>query len=281
MKLPRFRGPSNIRLSRPPPSSSRIPSGRRRREPSDGGAGCTRPRGSRRSRRGPARAWRSASGRGPLRELLADHDRIHLLPPLDYEDVIGLLRESRLVLTDSGGLQQEAPVFGKPVLVLRRDTERPEAIAAGTAVLVGTDEGRIVREAELLLSDPDEYQRMATRTVASAMDSPQSASRTSSWRSAVVISIRSHAGDGHQVPTSYRTDARPSLGESSSVVRCQNTGACWHRQARVGGSLPAVGSRSTERSGGGPAGGVAPQTPWNGFPAPPGINGNSTRQPPN
>jgi UDP-N-acetylglucosamine 2-epimerase (hydrolysing) len=97
----------------------------------------------------------------PVRELLAGHDRIHLLPPLDYEDVIGLLQESCLVLTDSGGLQEEAPVFGKPVLVLRRDTERPEAIAAGTALLVGTDEGRIVDEAEHLLSDEHLYQRMA------------------------------------------------------------------------------------------------------------------------
>lgn len=97
----------------------------------------------------------------PVRELLEGHERIHLLAPLDYEDLIGLLEESYLVLTDSGGLQEEAPVFGKPVLVLRRDTERPEAIDAGTALLVGTDEGRIVCETERLLSDPVAYQRMA------------------------------------------------------------------------------------------------------------------------
>lgn len=97
----------------------------------------------------------------PVRELLQGHERIHLLSPLDYEDLIGLMEESYLVLTDSGGLQEEAPVFGKPVLVLRRDTERPEAIDAGTALLVGTDEERIVSEAERLLSNPVAYQLMA------------------------------------------------------------------------------------------------------------------------
>jgi len=97
----------------------------------------------------------------PVRELLEGHERIQLLPPLDYEDLVGMMEQSYLVLTDSGGLQEEAPVFGKPVLVLRRDTERPEAIEAGTAILVGTDENRIVRETERLLSDPVAYQRMA------------------------------------------------------------------------------------------------------------------------
>ena len=97
----------------------------------------------------------------PVRELLEGHERIHLLAPLDYADLVGLIEESYLVLTDSGGLQEEAPVFGKPVLVLRHDTERPEAIDAGTAILVGTDEGRIIYETERLLSDPAAYQRMA------------------------------------------------------------------------------------------------------------------------
>lgn len=97
----------------------------------------------------------------PVRELLEGHERIRLLPPLDYEDLVGVMEQSYLILTDSGGLQEEAPVFGKPVLVLRRDTERPEAIEAGTAILVGTDEDRIVREAERLLSDPVAYRLMA------------------------------------------------------------------------------------------------------------------------
>jgi UDP-N-acetylglucosamine 2-epimerase len=97
----------------------------------------------------------------PVRELLDGHERIHLLQPLDYEDLIRLLGEAYLVLTDSGGLQEEAPVFGKPVLVLRHDTERPEAITAGTAILVGSEGGRIVSEAERLLADPVAYQGMA------------------------------------------------------------------------------------------------------------------------
>ncbi len=98
---------------------------------------------------------------GPVRELLTGHPRIHLLRPVDYEELIALLKESYLVLTDSGGLQEEAPVFGKPVLVLRRDTERPEAIEAGIALLAGVDEHEIVALAERLLTDSVAYQQMA------------------------------------------------------------------------------------------------------------------------
>lgn len=97
----------------------------------------------------------------PVRELLGCRERIHLLPPLDYAELVGLMEQAFLVLTDSGGLQEEAPVFGKPVLVLRHETERPEAIEAGTAILVGTDEKRIVIESEHLLTDPVAYERMA------------------------------------------------------------------------------------------------------------------------
>lgn len=97
----------------------------------------------------------------PVNELLGGHERIRLVPPLDYRELVDLLQRSYLVLTDSGGLQEEAPVFGKPVLVLRAETERPEAIEAGTAALVGADEAVIVREAERLLSDPIAHQRMA------------------------------------------------------------------------------------------------------------------------
>jgi UDP-N-acetylglucosamine 2-epimerase len=97
----------------------------------------------------------------PVRDLLEGHERIHLLPPVDYEDLVGFMDQAYLVLTDSGGLQEEAPVFGKPVLVLRNDTERPEAIEAGTAILVGTDEARIISETERLLGDLVAYQQMA------------------------------------------------------------------------------------------------------------------------
>ena len=87
---------------------------------------------------------------------------VRLIDPLDYEPFANLLARSYLVLTDSGGVQEEAPALGKPVLVLRDTTERPEAIAAGTVKLIGTDRDRVYKEARLLLSDSHEYERMAT-----------------------------------------------------------------------------------------------------------------------
>jgi UDP-N-acetylglucosamine 2-epimerase (non-hydrolysing) len=92
---------------------------------------------------------------------LGGHPRISLIPPLDYESLIQLMRRSTIVLTDSGGIQEEAPSFGIPVLVLRPATERPEAVEAGCARIVGTDATRIVREARRLLEDEVAYQRMA------------------------------------------------------------------------------------------------------------------------
>jgi UDP-N-acetylglucosamine 2-epimerase (hydrolysing) len=97
----------------------------------------------------------------PVRRLLGACERIHLLPPLDYWHLVDLLRRCYLVLTDSGGLQEEAPSLGKPVLVMREATERPEGVRAGTARLVGTSCERIVGETERLLRDPDSYARMA------------------------------------------------------------------------------------------------------------------------
>ena len=88
-------------------------------------------------------------------------DRVHLIDPLDYEPFANLLARSYLVLTDSGGVQEEAPALGKPVLVLRDTTERPEAIAAGTVKLIGTDKDRVYQEARLLLANKDEYDQMA------------------------------------------------------------------------------------------------------------------------
>jgi UDP-N-acetylglucosamine 2-epimerase (non-hydrolysing) len=94
--------------------------------------------------------------RGRLR-----HDRVHLLPSLDYFDLIKLLRRSSFVLTDSGGLQEEAPSLGKPVVVLRKVTERPEAVSAGAAVLAGTRTADVVRAASRLLRDEAHYASMA------------------------------------------------------------------------------------------------------------------------
>ena len=99
--------------------------------------------------------------RGPVYRILAGHERIRLVEPLPYETFVRLMDVAYIVLTDSGGIQEEAPVLGKPVLVLREKTERPEVIDAGVAKLVGTDEERIVDEAERLLHDAGAYGAMA------------------------------------------------------------------------------------------------------------------------
>ncbi len=99
--------------------------------------------------------------RGPAYELLGGQERIHLLDPLGHDAFVAALRAAHLVLTDSGGVQEEAPSFGKPLLLLRELTERPEAVEAGAAVVVGTDTERIVAETSRLLHDDDAYRRMA------------------------------------------------------------------------------------------------------------------------
>lgn len=99
--------------------------------------------------------------RSTVRSILDNQERIHLIPPLNYLNFIWVLRSSYIVLTDSGGIQEEAPVFGKPVLVLRNKTERPEAVFAGTAKLVGTEPARIIRETSFLLKSKRGYQKMA------------------------------------------------------------------------------------------------------------------------
>jgi len=95
------------------------------------------------------------------REILGGVDRVDLLPPQDYLPFVHLMRVATLILSDSGGMQEEAPSLGKPVLVLRDTTERPEAVAAGTVRLVGTDTARVVAEASLLLDDSVEYEAMS------------------------------------------------------------------------------------------------------------------------
>jgi UDP-N-acetylglucosamine 2-epimerase (non-hydrolysing) len=93
--------------------------------------------------------------------VLCDAPRVHLIPPVDYVEFVHLMARAHLILTDSGGVQEEAPSLGKPVLVLRETTERPEGVEAGTAVVVGTDRGRIVETAGRLLSSDEAYRRMA------------------------------------------------------------------------------------------------------------------------
>lgn len=97
----------------------------------------------------------------PVYRILKGVDGITLLPPLDYLPLVHLMKHSTLILTDSGGLQEEAPSFGVPVLVLRETTERPEGVEAGTLKLVGTEMSHIVQEAKRLLDEAAEYKKMA------------------------------------------------------------------------------------------------------------------------
>ena len=97
----------------------------------------------------------------PVNRILKDVKGITLLPPLDYLPLVHLMKRATLILTDSGGIQEEAPSFGVPVLVLRETTERPEGVEAGTLKLVGTETSHIVQEAKRLLDNKSEYVKMA------------------------------------------------------------------------------------------------------------------------
>ena len=97
-----------------------------------------------------------------VNEELGNVPKVHLIDPLDYEPFANLMHRACLILTDSGGVQEEAPALGKPVLVLRDTTERPEAVTAGTVRLIGTDRERVYAEAKELLTDKDAYGRMAS-----------------------------------------------------------------------------------------------------------------------
>jgi len=96
-----------------------------------------------------------------VEEELDGVERIHLIDPLEYEPFANVMGRSAIVLTDSGGIQEEAPSLGKPVLVLRNTTERPEAVHAGTVKLIGTDKRIVYEETKRLLEDFDEYNRMS------------------------------------------------------------------------------------------------------------------------
>ena len=97
----------------------------------------------------------------PVNRILSEVSNVILIDPLAYQDFIWLMNRSKIIITDSGGVQEEAPSLGKPVLVMRDTTERPEAVDAGTVILVGTDTGRIVREATKLLTDKELYHKMS------------------------------------------------------------------------------------------------------------------------
>ncbi len=97
----------------------------------------------------------------PVQRYLAGHPNIRLIEPQSYVPFVDLMRRAYLLITDSGGIQEEGPSLGKPILVLREKTERPEAVTAGTVKLVGTDEDRIVREAVVLLGNSGAYDQMS------------------------------------------------------------------------------------------------------------------------
>jgi UDP-N-acetylglucosamine 2-epimerase (non-hydrolysing) len=97
----------------------------------------------------------------PVNAILNGLPNVYLVEPLDYFSFVAMMDQAYLILTDSGGVQEEAPSLGRPVLVMREVTERPEAVQAGSAKLVGTDAAKIVEETRRLLDDPAEYNRMS------------------------------------------------------------------------------------------------------------------------
>lgn len=97
----------------------------------------------------------------PVYEVLGELKNIHLIAPLSYPSFVWLMNKSYLIITDSGGIQEEAPSLGKPVLVMRATTERPEALAAGTVILVGSDKEKIIFECNRLLQDKEKYHQMS------------------------------------------------------------------------------------------------------------------------
>ena len=125
--------------------------------------------------------------RGPVHERLGNNPNIALVDPVSYVPFVDLMRRSYLLLTDSGGIQEEGPSLGKPILVLREKTERPEAVEAGTVKLVGTDTDRILTEAGILLDNPAEYELRAHahNPYGDGQASPRIADRLLTWRAAL------------------------------------------------------------------------------------------------
>ena len=142
--------------------------------------------------------------REPVKRLLGNNVRIKLIEPMGYQEFVRLLDSSHLVLTDSGGIQEETPALGKPVLVLRNTTERPEAVEAGTSLLVGTNAARVLEAAETLLHDEEAYRAMAHA------ENPYGDGRAAER---VVAALRFHFGRATERPTPFT----PRLAGSRSV----------------------------------------------------------------
>lgn len=141
--------------------------------------------------------------------VLGGHPRIHLIPPVDYLDLVHLMEKATLVVTDSGGIQEEAPALGKPVLVLRKVTERPEAVAAGTAAIVGVDEQGVYLKVRELLTDARAYERMANAV--NPYGDGHAAER-------ILDAMRYHFGVSPKRPAEFRGDtvvhAKPKPGQA-------------------------------------------------------------------
>lgn len=144
--------------------------------------------------------------REPVTRLLGNHVRIKLIEPMGYQEFVRLLDSSHLVLTDSGGIQEETPALGKPVLVLRNTTERPEAVEAGTSLLVGTDATRVLEAAETLLRNEEAYRAMAHA------ENPYGDGRAAQR---VVAALRFHFGWATERPTPFTPR---SAGDRSAEV---------------------------------------------------------------
>jgi len=128
---------------------------------------------------------------------LGGHARIHLIPPIDYLDLVNLLEKSYLVVTDSGGIQEEAPALGKPVLVLRKVTERPEAVKAGTARIIGVEEAGVYKSVNELLVNQRAYERMANAV------NPYGDGKATLR---ILDAIRFHFGVWNERPAEFRGD---------------------------------------------------------------------------
>jgi UDP-N-acetylglucosamine 2-epimerase (non-hydrolysing) len=124
------------------------------------------------------------------RLLLGGHPRIRLLPPLDHRAMIGAIRSAHLLLSDSGGIQEEAPALGIPLLVLRSTTERPEGVASGNSLLVGNDRAEIVHQVRRLLEDPSTYREMAVPALHSGTARPRRGSPHYARNGCSVITAR-------------------------------------------------------------------------------------------
>ena len=151
---------------------------------------------------------------GPAHEMLGGCPNVVLLEPLPYVPFVDLMRRSRLIITDSGGIQEEAPTLGKPVLVLREKTERPEAVEAGTVILVGTGEDSIVTAAATLLEDSEEYLRM-TR-----MHNPYGDGHACDKIASALVAYFERSGPRSMIsppPIAYNQEMEPSPPQSAGA----------------------------------------------------------------